>query len=40
MGKFEWVPYFAKKKKKKDIELFCADNDYVKFFKMCNMEPA
>lgn len=26
MGKFEWVPCFAKKKKK-DIELFCADND-------------
>jgi len=25
---------------KKDIELFCADNDYVKFFKICNMEPA
>lgn len=38
MGKFEWVPYFAQKKK--DIELFCADNDYVKFFKICNMEPA
>ena len=38
MVKFVWVTYFAKKKKKK--ELFCADNDYVKFFKICNMEPA
>lgn len=30
-------PILPKKKKK---ELFCADNDYVKFFKICNMEPA
>lgn len=34
-----WVgSLFCQKKKKK--ELFCADNDYVKFFKICNMEPA
>lgn len=36
-GKFEWAPYFARKKK---MILFCTDNDYVKFFKIFNMEPA
>lgn len=38
MGKFEWVPCFAKKKKK--ILNCFVQIMTVKFFKICNMEPA